>query len=614
MGFYPASRVHVRKVMSWDDGFLGARASPPAQSLSQLRPSPPLGSTGNGAMALLRPGRCCSRRQGGCLQHLTEAQRRPKGQDAGGTPTLPGNAVPAGAVGGVWRANSQKADLHPGKPASKTVSNFGKILLQSGNCLPDLIAPQGLLVSGRRVQAMKLLSLLLPLFIATLAVFGQPEDKAGKKPHPPKPGSGSRAELDEVTSRVTAGLAGPEHSLPVHRNNYIDDFILDKLERDGIPHAPLSSDAEFLRRAHLDLTGRLPEVAKARSFLKDTDPDKRSRLIDELTGAKVDPAAADHPSHPYLDRWTYFLCRSLSRHPGRDRPQGTESLLGLSQHGAVAGRSLRPVGHRDADGHGPLQLGVGARQLSGQVPRRRCRRAGGQPRGQHRGHRHQHHPELPGDQPGVHRLSRRRPPPGKDQPLAQPEKAGRSSGAKPPFSGAYGCCAALESARNFPCGKTPTAMTWSTPASSACSAIRRKPPPPFCLSGEGGRAGGGPSPGLRPHAHLPPPVCPGHRQPDLGGADGCRHRRSALRVRPGPAGPGQSSSVSLDHSAHPSGVAGRPGERLRRERLQLAGHHPPHRQIEHLPALQPVFRPVALPICQLFRPAQRPAPLSGATP
>ena len=80
---------------SWDDGFLGARASRPHQSLAQPRPSPPLGSTGNGAMALLRPGRCCSRRQGGCLQHRTEAQRRPKGQDAGGTPALPGNAVPA---------------------------------------------------------------------------------------------------------------------------------------------------------------------------------------------------------------------------------------------------------------------------------------------------------------------------------------------------------------------------------------------------------------------------------------------------------------------------------------------------------------------------------------
>ena len=46
-------------------------------------------------MALLRPGRCCSRPQGGCLKHRTGAQRRPKGEDAGGTPALPGDAVPA---------------------------------------------------------------------------------------------------------------------------------------------------------------------------------------------------------------------------------------------------------------------------------------------------------------------------------------------------------------------------------------------------------------------------------------------------------------------------------------------------------------------------------------
>ena len=76
-----------------------SRAFPPAPSLARPRPSPPLGSTGNGAMALLRPGRCGSRRQGGCLRHCTEAQRQPKGQHAGGTPALPGKAVPARPCG-----------------------------------------------------------------------------------------------------------------------------------------------------------------------------------------------------------------------------------------------------------------------------------------------------------------------------------------------------------------------------------------------------------------------------------------------------------------------------------------------------------------------------------
>ncbi len=79
----------------------GSAGVPPAPSLAQPRPSPPLGSTGNGAMALLRPGRCGSRRQGGCLRHCTEAQRQPKGQHAGGTPALPGKAVPGVRVAAV---------------------------------------------------------------------------------------------------------------------------------------------------------------------------------------------------------------------------------------------------------------------------------------------------------------------------------------------------------------------------------------------------------------------------------------------------------------------------------------------------------------------------------
>ncbi len=155
---------------------------------------------------------------------------------------------------------------------------------------------------------MKTVSPFLLFFIASMLALGQSEGKEDKKAHPPNPRSGSRAELDEVTSRVTAGLAGPVQSPPVRKNNYIDDFIFDKLRQDQIPHAPLSSDAEFLRRAHLDLTGRLPEVSRVRGFLKDADPEKRSKLIDELTDAKVDPDALNHPSFPYLDRWTYFLC------------------------------------------------------------------------------------------------------------------------------------------------------------------------------------------------------------------------------------------------------------------------------------------------------------------
>ena len=42
------------------------------------------------------------------------------------------------------------------------------------------------------------------------------------------------------------------------------------------------SDAEFLRRASLDLNGMPSTADEARAFLADTAPDKRERLIDRL--------------------------------------------------------------------------------------------------------------------------------------------------------------------------------------------------------------------------------------------------------------------------------------------------------------------------------------------
>jgi len=46
--------------------------------------------------------------------------------------------------------------------------------------------------------------------------------------------------------------------------------------------APLSDDAEFLRRVYLDLTGRVPTAEQAVAFLDSKDAAKRTKLIDSL--------------------------------------------------------------------------------------------------------------------------------------------------------------------------------------------------------------------------------------------------------------------------------------------------------------------------------------------
>jgi hypothetical protein len=55
--------------------------------------------------------------------------------------------------------------------------------------------------------------------------------------------------------------------------------------------APICTDAEFLRRVTLDLTGAIPTAAQTRTFLDDKSADKRARKIDALL------ASAEYARH-----------------------------------------------------------------------------------------------------------------------------------------------------------------------------------------------------------------------------------------------------------------------------------------------------------------------------
>ncbi len=99
-----------------------------------------------------------------------------------------------------------------------------------------------------------------------------------------------------VLATAPAGLRADDEAVVATRRNFIDAYIFDKIERDGVAHAAGSSDAEFLRRVTLDLTGQLPQPDAVRAFLADPAADKRDRLIDTLC---TSPA--------WLDRWTYWF-------------------------------------------------------------------------------------------------------------------------------------------------------------------------------------------------------------------------------------------------------------------------------------------------------------------
>ena len=73
--------------------------------------------------------------------------------------------------------------------------------------------------------------------------------------------------------------------------NKIDEIVFAKLQSLNIQPV-LCSDAVFVRRAYLDLTGKLPSADEAKAFIQNADPNKRIALIDRLL---------DQPAH--FDYW-----------------------------------------------------------------------------------------------------------------------------------------------------------------------------------------------------------------------------------------------------------------------------------------------------------------------
>ncbi len=84
--------------------------------------------------------------------------------------------------------------------------------------------------------------------------------------------------------------------------NYIDDLVYNKLKLVKILPSDVCTDADFVRRLHLDLTGLPPEPDAVRKFLDDPTPSrqKREKLVDTLVGS------ADYVDH-WTNRWADLL-------------------------------------------------------------------------------------------------------------------------------------------------------------------------------------------------------------------------------------------------------------------------------------------------------------------
>jgi hypothetical protein len=87
-----------------------------------------------------------------------------------------------------------------------------------------------------------------------------------------------------IGARGQSTSAFADELLPADRDvsEVIDHYIGAALEGAGVTPAPGIDDRLFIRRATLDLAGRIPTAAEVQAFLESPEPDKRARLVDDL--------------------------------------------------------------------------------------------------------------------------------------------------------------------------------------------------------------------------------------------------------------------------------------------------------------------------------------------
>jgi hypothetical protein len=73
----------------------------------------------------------------------------------------------------------------------------------------------------------------------------------------------------------------PVDNVPTPRN-FVDELVFANLKRLGIPPSSIADDSTFIRRASLDITGRLPSPEETRAFLDNQSENKQDELIQSL--------------------------------------------------------------------------------------------------------------------------------------------------------------------------------------------------------------------------------------------------------------------------------------------------------------------------------------------
>lgn len=115
---------------------------------------------------------------------------------------------------------------------------------------------------------------------------------------------------------------------PVATPTVVDEIVVRQLRKLGVVPSKAASDAEFLRRVSIDMTGTLPTPGEVERFLSDSATDRRERKIDELL---------ERPA--YAAWWANKLCDFTGNSP--DRQAGVGQTMALKWYEWMYRRVVR---------------------------------------------------------------------------------------------------------------------------------------------------------------------------------------------------------------------------------------------------------------------------------
>ena len=103
-----------------------------------------------------------------------------------------------------------------------------------------------------------------------------------------------------ATTLLALCLSASAFAAPLPESAKIDALLAKDWEKNHLKANPTATDEVFVRRIYLDLSGRIPTIEEARSFIASKDADKRAKLIDTLL------ASEGYVSH-YFNYWADVL-------------------------------------------------------------------------------------------------------------------------------------------------------------------------------------------------------------------------------------------------------------------------------------------------------------------